>query len=55
MAGLVAGALAAGRLPEDPARREHVLMGRVMPEARGRVPGSAVRSRIAEHLKETRQ
>ncbi|MFH2052270.1 MAG: hypothetical protein ABIK96_07345 [bacterium] len=53
--GLAAASLADGGLPEDPARKEHALMGRVMPTARGRVPGSAVRRWIAEHLKETRQ
>ncbi|MBU2500408.1 Glu-tRNA(Gln) amidotransferase subunit GatE [bacterium] len=53
--GLATASLADGGLPEDPARKEHALMGRVMPTARGRVPGSAVRRWIAEHLKETRQ
>jgi glutamyl-tRNA(Gln) amidotransferase subunit E len=34
--------------PDDPAKREHFLMGQVMPDLRGRFPGSRVRQWIKE-------
>ena len=36
--------------PKDPALREHWLMGRVMPELRGRFPGRTVRTWVKEVL-----
>jgi Glu-tRNA(Gln) amidotransferase subunit E-like FAD-binding protein len=41
-------------LPDDPAKREHALMGRVMPRLRGRVAGSLARGWIAAAMKEAR-
>ncbi len=39
-------------LPDEAARREHALMGRVMPRLRGRVPGRRVREWVAAAAKE---
>ena len=35
------------KLPEDPAKREHAVMGLVMPRLRGRIPGRTVRGWVA--------